>query len=172
MAELNGGNTADKVISDIQEILAGNFYEFLEVKGSTITFVTKNDVINTYVKPSASIDLSVNLGKFKIMFDMNSLAIMVKEHSGNTMVDQHYHPHVGNRGTVCWGNASQHSQDLLQKMAVKEALVLLATLLTTYNESAPYVTLGHFKQKQDDLAGIPRPGVMPTGSLSNSNVPF
>ena len=152
LAELNGANTEDKIISDIQEICNGNFYEFLEINGSTITFITRNDIINTFKKPMANIDITVNLGKFKILFDMNSLAMIVKPYQNNIMVETSYcHPHVSNSGNICWGNVSGRASELLQKFDVKNALLLLATLLTTYNEEAPYVALVTFKEKKEAM---------------------
>lgn len=157
MAELNGANTEEKVISDIQELLKGNFYEFVEIRGTTIIFATKNDIINKFNKPSAKIDLTVNLGKFQVLFDINSLAMVVKPHKDNVMVENHYHPHVSNNGGICWGDAANHAKDLLLKFDVKGALLLLASLLTTYNEQAPYVALGTFDVKRKEMDGAKTP---------------
>lgn len=152
MAELNGTNADDKVISDLKDVLTGNFFEFLEAKDNTLTFITKNDIYNTYVKPSANLNLNVNLGKFKVVLNMNNMELAVLPHQNNTMINGFYHPHVSERGRICWGNVSSRAASLLTKMDIKNTLLLLATLLTTYNEEAPYIALGTIKVEQDRLA--------------------
>jgi len=155
LAQLNNVSFNDKIISDIKELLLGNFYDFHSMEGSIIHFKTKNDIINKLIKPSAGLNITVNLGKFRIALNMETMKLQVFPFSDNIPVnrtgEQYTHPHVSYQGNICWGNVSERAAQCLINMDVKNVMLLLATLLTTYNEDNPYVPLVTFKDEFDKI---------------------
>jgi hypothetical protein len=137
-------NIKDKIISDVIEILKGGFYEFHELNGYNLILVTKDSIINTYKNINEGIDLTLNLGKFKIIYNLEIFTLKVYPHENNYTVSSFYHPHVNDSGEVCWGNVSVRASELLANAEIKEALNLLSVLLTTYNPDNPYRTLAQF----------------------------
>jgi hypothetical protein len=170
LAQLIGVGTEDKILSDIKELLLGNFYQFHDIEGSTINFITKNDIINKLIQPSAGLNITVNLGKFRIALDMDRMKINIFPFSNNVKVqrngDNYFHPHVSSGTTVCWGNVSDQAGRMLGNMEVKNVMLLLATLLTTYNQDNPYAPLQSFKEVADDMERLK---AMSTAQIANIN---
>jgi len=179
---LDNINASDKIVSDLKEILSGNFYEFIEIANDCIVFKTKNDIVNTLIKPSAGLNIKVNLGKFKISINLMSLSIKIYGYENNVMArDTFVHPHVSRDGNVCWGNVSEQAANYLTSLDLKNTLLLLATLLVTYNENNPYAPLYEFEAKRKELdaakkteqtVNAPPTRIIGTVAYTNNDVPF
>jgi len=153
LLKLDNVNYTDKVMADLKEVLKGNFYDVLSFENNVITFVTKNDVINSLIKPSAGLNLKVNLGKFKIKLNLTNMDMKIYTHMNNTISDGIYHPYVSNSGSICWGNVSDEAASKLASLDIKGSLILLAALLVTYSdETTPYRSLHSFKAEQEKVA--------------------
>lgn len=124
--------------SQILEVVKGGFWSFDSMRGSKLTLNT-----NANVTLSLKQD-HVDFGRFQVVLDVAEMTVNVVPYKDNIICDDHYHPHISEYGSVCWGNASDAAQKYLEAGKVKELLQLTAALLTTYNDKAPYVDLHVF----------------------------
>lgn len=153
MDMLEGTNSKDRVMADIEDILKGNFYQFHSFEDNLLVFTTRSDIVLGLVNVKAGVNYQVNMGKYKISLDMKTFKLLVLPHEKNMKLNDHVHPFVGEHGDVCFGNVQSRASDLLASMDVKGILNLLMGLLTTYSaESSPYMVLESFKKESDRLA--------------------
>jgi hypothetical protein len=59
-------------------------------------------------------------------------------------VDDYFHPHVSHTGRVCWGDAQYPAQVFWENRKFVALFQIIDSLLGTYNNESPYVTLKHF----------------------------
>ena len=137
------------VPAQLTEVLGENFWDFHQLTGNFIELVTKNDTILTYKNPSAGIDLRVNMGKFLVSIDLTTFSLKVIRYTDNVYLNGYYHPHVNTGGGVCWGSAAITVTEKLPRGEIKDVLMLLASVLTNYNNDNPYVALNSFKAEAE-----------------------
>lgn len=150
-------STKDKFVSDIEEVLKGNFYKFESFQDNILTLSTKQNVISSLINPKAGLNLSVDLGKFKAVLNLLDFNLKILPHENNIKLGGCYHPYVGTSGAICFGNAAARANELLAEMNVKGVLELLAALLTNFSdETAPHVSLSSFAEEVKRIAkGLP-----------------
>ena len=151
LLSLDGIDSNEKVLSEIAEILKSNFYKFESFDRNVLTLSTKNDVINTYKNTAANIDCTVNLGKFKILLDVQNASVMVLPKENNVIYEKDsnkwYHPHIRYSGAICWGNANSAVTGLLSGLEFKKVLDILSSILLNFNFENPYVQLTRFEMQ-------------------------
>jgi len=135
------------VPQQIAQVVQENFWEFHQLNGPNLDLVTKSDIILTHKNPAASLDLRVNMGRFKVSINLQTFALKVFGHENNLDVSTYFHPHVYVTGDVCWGNAAGTIGEKLPKGELKDVLNILASVLSNYNDRNPYRPLAEFQAK-------------------------
>ena len=123
---------------------------FKEYKDFKIFLITKNPNVLQYVDKKKSIDLSVDLGYFMFVYDVNRGICTVKKGGRNILADSFYHPHIDRDGQVCWGNASATVTEATKVFDIRKLATIVATILSTYNPDSPYTVLGDFKKQEGE----------------------
>lgn len=134
----------NRIEEQVQEINNSSFWRYLRTEDHGIIFVTKNDIICSYKNPAAGIDITVNFGKYKAVYNMNTARISVFIYENNLRVESIYHPHVNSNGGVCWGNASEATTKAMANMDLSQLFGLLASVLVSYTPGIPYVSIENF----------------------------
>lgn len=135
------------ISKEIEIICATDFWNFESANNRYICFVTAQDVVNTFKKPSAGVDISVNLGKFRAKYCVEGGYIKVEPAGNNVWCREYTHPHISSEGGICWGNAGSTANSMLTSFKIADAYNLLASLLVTYSNENPYAELGSFYEK-------------------------
>lgn len=134
--------TNDSFLKQVESVCAQGFYKWagLDANGR-LNFETVGDLILSHQNKAALIDMSVNLGRFKIIADAFTLQVWVKPLERNIVLYGKVHPHVNNSGEICWGTLS----DLFKRAAKNGDFVSVMNavrdLITSYNHDNPYVAL-------------------------------
>lgn len=150
--------------AQICQIVQENFWDFHQLTGSNLELVTKNDVILTHKNPAANLDLRVNFGKLKTILNLQSMALSVLQHERNIVVSGYYHPHISTGASICWGTAAGVATQKLPKGEIADVLRLLASVLTNYNDSNPYINLARFQEfAKNDAPPKDAPAPIPPG---------
>lgn len=153
--------------SDLQQALLEGFYgDMLMTRDGTIWLVTAEIVIVLRNRAAAQ-DLSVNLGKMVVGFNMSSGLIKVVPYKNNRTTScgddvGWYHPHVHKKGKPCWGDALPQATTAMSEWRPLQMLRLLHSVLTNYNPDNPYF---HLDRISNDLLSmkmeLPTPDVSP-----------
>ena len=141
------GNTPN-IAEQVQTINEGSFWEYDGMEPGAnlaIAMKTRNDVVCTHKNPSAGIDISVNLGKFRATFDMGSVNLLVFGCGDNVAVGGYNHPHISYNGRVCWGNGQEAANKATANMQLVQLFTLLSSVLVNYNSGNPYRSLEDFR---------------------------
>lgn len=148
--EINRWNGAEApILDEIMAILRDTFWEFHDFDGRCISFLTRTDVVLTEINPAAGLNIRLNMGKFRAALPLDNPGdLRVFPHSGNTLVNRYPHPHVGQDGWLCWGNASAQSANFAAAGQLSQLMRLLSSLLTSYSAEAPFVSLVRFQEAQ------------------------
>jgi hypothetical protein len=136
----------------ITAINAGGFWRFLNFTNNELVFVSTNDLLLRHRNVRSSIDVRVNLGKYKATVNVQTGRVQVFGHENNTGVGGNnregvLHPHVSN-GNICWGAAHEVAHRHITSYAFVPLMQLLANLLSDYNDENPYELLYSFKAEQ------------------------
>lgn len=111
-------------------------------KEGLVTIITPNITLNHTT--SLGNNITVPMGHFKILLDLNNLKVDIQGHKDNIVFEGSMHPHVSTSGIPCWGNASSHIIEALKKGCVSDILSVLMALLYNYNAASPYKPLENF----------------------------
>ncbi len=141
MDALNGLNTTDRIVSDMEEVLASGFFQFFDLNDSRLRLTTTNDIVMTQKNPLANLDITVNLGKFYVTLSFEDTKLEVTPMENNVFFNGMYHPYVSSNGRVCFGDGEPMAVDYRMKMNLKGLFTLLQAILTTYSDSTPYARL-------------------------------
>lgn len=132
----------------ILKIVKGAFYNFEAFKNPFIIFSTRSDVIVRKKNPAAGLDIEVNLGKFRIKYDIRDNKATVHPHENNFGRHGHIHPYIqSGNGKICWGNVQRTADALAVDQKVDELFDLLSVLLTTIGDGTPYMSIEKFYQE-------------------------
>lgn len=167
---------SNPILDDIRKVAAGSFFRFYSFDSVNISFITRNPVILVHKNPSAGIDITINMGIYRVTTDMRSMYTKVYQHRDNTRLDNFYHPHVSTGGDICWGTGGNAASGFMKDFRFLDFMELLASNLINYNAGNPYVSLERFKVKQDEQAGslkltIPTP-VLPEEEINVEDGPY
>lgn len=138
--------------AQVKTIIQEGFWDYHSLEGTELTFITKNDVVCRHVNRSANIDIQVNLGKFRAIYDLRRGFVRVYGHENNIDLrsdnsrgtDGLVHPHVSS-GDICWGRSGQTANRLMSQCELPELFRLLANLLMDYCDDNPYAHLYSFR---------------------------
>jgi hypothetical protein len=133
--------------SQINELLKENFWEFRRLNDRTVELVTRTDIILRHRNPAAGVNLSVNMGRYLVQLDLFWNTVSVWPYKDNVLVNGYPHPHITSGGSICWGNASSVIAKAMPRGDLLTVFRLLASILTSYNDGSPYVSLEHFAAK-------------------------
>lgn len=124
----------------IEKILSQNFWGTPAVEGRWLYLTTNNDCVLAVKNKAAGIDLRVDLGKFAVKVDLQTLSTKVLPLEGNSHIDGHIHPYINGDGEICWGNAKSAAHRFIRSGDFVGLMTLLAALLTQYDDqgSNPY----------------------------------
>lgn len=138
---------------EVAKIIASGKWRFLNVDHlQWVSFATVNDIILTYRNDAQGINCSVNLGLFKVQFNLGTGAFRVYKLGRNLEVNGYYHPHVSG-GNLCTGEVNRLFSEAISKRDLARVLDIAFDVLSSYNHDSPYVLLTSFdalaKHQQD-----------------------
>lgn len=128
----------------VQTINNSNYWEYVGIEGGQIVFMNRSDVIVAHKNQAAGIDITVNLGKYKVYISLSEAKLRVKQGSNNINSRGYIHPHVNSDGYVCWGNAADAAAKALSKMDIVQIMGLLGSVLVAYTPGTPYQSIEEF----------------------------
>jgi hypothetical protein len=142
------GQVSIGIEQQIALVASGQFWEFVGISDrANITFVTRADIIVAHSNPAAGIDIRLNFGRYKAVFDVSNFSMKVFGFERNISSAGYIHPHISTSGNICWGNASNTASRLLVDRQFVEPMTLLATILSNYNASNPYRPIERFQEE-------------------------
>lgn len=149
--------------TQIQEVSNSSQWVYIGLRGDSVVFRTRNDVILKHKNQAAGIDVTVNFGKFDVLYSLETFLVKVKPVENNIFVHDYYHPHVNYAGAVCWGSASDTVSKALSNLNFTQVMTILASVLNSYNADNPYKPIEvfdkefkrlEFEAAQDALAAV------------------
>lgn len=146
------------IVEDLKKIANDKRFELLSVSDTgMVNILIKEEIINTYKNSRAGIDLRVNLGMFKIKVNLVSgLDFTVEMHRNNVECSNGefsgiYHPHLNNSGEICLGNMQELFDENRKDSNIFGMIDVAYSVLTTYNEDNPYISLAEFAQNSQQV---------------------
>lgn len=134
----------------IEEVSRSEHWEYIdtcedEYGEIAVNLVSKTDVILQHRNLAAGIDIRVNMGKYKVSYNLRAFDVKVLPYENNVTVDgDYYHPHVNYSGRICWGSASDTASRASANLNFSQLMVLLTSVLHCYNPDNPYKPLEKF----------------------------
>ncbi len=138
----------------IQEMSNSSYWNYHGILSEHAVFSTKNDIILRHRNVAAAIDVTVNFGKFDVLYSLSNFVIKVKPREGNIFVHDYYHPHVNYGGSVCWGSATDTVHKALSNLNFTQVMTILASVLNSYNNDNPYKPIEMFDRENARLQNL------------------
>lgn len=166
----NPSNLSKKLLNEIREVVSNGLFvnPVYENNSNFLYLTTPSDIILNHKKPSANLDLSINLGKMSVEINLTTMHLRVFPYKNNLISQRGYwHPHISNGGDVCWGNALSTFTKMVESRDLQKILVLLMAIIKGYSEidPPPHEALGYFKKKEP---GVTQGATFyPTGAPNN-----
>lgn len=138
------GKFVESVKEEIMEILNDGCWVNPVVGGKYLYFNTENDIVISHVNKEAQVDLKVNVGQLAVRIDLDGFGVIVIPYKNNIMCndgDTIFHPHINYDGNVCWGDVYDKVGKWHGEFKIANILKLLYSLLMTYNDGNPYVSI-------------------------------
>lgn len=151
--------TGEKVdiVGNLKAALAAvPFFGFEGFDRTAIRLFTAADIILEEKNPSANLHTRVNLGRFNVVLRVSGMQVQCFPRKGNVKAHGHHHPHLSQRGYVCWGDALGSIRQASAKGDITHILRTLANILTTYSRDNPHQPLYEFQVAAN--APAPTPG--------------
>lgn len=150
------GTVSAKLKESIEKMLSNPFIHAATMVNASVEMET-GFVILRHVNQAQNVDMTVNFGSFKIIWYPHSNQFKVHRNKGNTVVHEYYHPHIGNSGDICLGNAAQAFTTALKDMEYHKCVEIIQTILHTYNPDSPFRRLDDFWtiQNKEKIKGMP-----------------
>lgn len=139
--------TRPPILDLVSNIVKAGFWKVVSATDVRIIFETKNEVIISFIKKTANIDITIDLGFFQAELNIRDMFCAVTPARDNRMTDGFSHPHVDRDGGLCWGNAGHVAHKLLSNGEIDKYMSLLATLLSSYSDQSPYRAIQHFVRR-------------------------
>lgn len=133
--------------AQVNEIQRQGFFVYERFLTGNLYFKTKTEVILRHTNDDAGVNLRVNVGHFRPVFNIRTSQIKVTVAGGNIEAEGFYHPHLDGSGKVCWGNAQNAATKAASELNLPRLFQLLHGVLTTYNDDNPYVGLSEFQEQ-------------------------
>ncbi len=155
----NRPNVVEEYQKELTSVFTNPFFKEHIRSGELIILYTTNPIILNQKNKKSGVDISVNMGSYKVNLNMREASLSVHPWLDNVYSpgEPYYHPYVNSGGNICWGNADSTAHDLLANRKFGQALELLSALLTTYDPtSTPYAELYRFDNARKDAQGRPR----------------
>ena len=143
--------------AEFAEIARSGFYQ-LQLDQCTDTVLTFHTppVTMDYVQRDAATPPPVELGSYRVTFNIDNSALRVLRLESNRVSHGHYHPFISSDGDVCWGNNSNEAATLREQHRWAALFTLLANLLQRFDTtSSPYIGLDTLSQAPQR---VPRTG--------------
>lgn len=137
--------------NQIQEVSNSSQWVYKGLRGDSVVFTTRNDVILKHKNQAAGIDVTVNFGKFDVLYSLETFLLKVKPCENNVFVHDYYHPHINYAGSVCWGSASDTVSKALSSLNFTHVMTILASVLNSYNPDNPYKPIEMFDKEVKKL---------------------
>lgn len=131
-------------------------WQYVGATGAVVIFQLTQDVILTYKNDPTKEHYRVNLGSFRAELDIVAAALHVKAIKP-VLFNGYYHPHLNQKGQVCWGTAISSVTNRLIEGDYKTVFSVLYSILTNYNQNSPYVTIQQLQSIQPNS----KPGWLP-----------
>ena len=145
---------SSKITDGINRLLTTGKYQIVSIRGDEIELLIRDDIIMTYKKPMAGINLRVNFGKMAIKLSFSEgIEIIVQRYENNIPVgnNQYYHPHLSYKGDVCLGNMDDIYECALEEDDVYTAIDAIHKVLYTYYDGQPYHAIQTFAMKSGQI---------------------
>lgn len=116
---------------------------------------TQTNVMLHEVNKAAKLDLHLDLGQLAVRININSnMHFDVIPYKNNLGVQGYFHPHVRPEGGICWGEASTAAMKHIADLQLEKALILLHSLINSYNPASPYMPLSRFKAEGNKMTRV------------------
>lgn len=139
------GNDIEAFSKQLDRIQTQGFWQFLDFKDNRfIRFVTREPVILTKKNPAANIDISVNMGKYKGIYDLHQPRLYIDTHENNLTVAGRIHVWGGGNDILCYGNAQDKVNRACASFDICNAYEILQALITNGHDGNPHVPIEEF----------------------------
>lgn len=145
---ISGKNILDGFNSIISGLSSTN-WNFHRMRGGILEFVSRSDIILRHIDQKAGLHYEINCGRFLASFGVKDSSFKILPHKNTTKLlyeNDYIHPHISRLGNVCWGNASDASNDAMVNGDVITLLKLLDNMLPHYNSESPYIAIDRFAE--------------------------
>jgi hypothetical protein len=143
MAKEQGG-----YVDEVRKIVEKGFWQLWRVTDRSIEFVTANELTLEHKNAKAGINLQMNFGRFRIVYDVSNTSMTCYAHHNNLGDYERCHPHIFADGRICWGGASTMSSLAMAEGRLADAMDLLSSVLTNHNPDDPTYALTKFDPKK------------------------
>jgi hypothetical protein len=138
------GRQKRSLLEMIELVHKAGVWKFATYVNGYLCFDTVNDIILTHKNPAAKLNLRVNFGRLRAMYNMKQCSIICDKLERNIKKDGYWHPHIYVDGIVCLGNTAEQVRRALANEDLPLVLQNLYLILSNYNSDSPYVALEDF----------------------------
>lgn len=131
------------------EFLSNDFFKLVKVKDGLCYFVTKDVML---IDPRVGGCKPVNMGRFLVRInpkEFKTSSVRIYPFINNIVQRDHWHPHINEEGSICWGNAFEPAAQGFRNRDYRQFFKVLYSLIATYNSGSPYVCMSDFFSGQD-----------------------
>ncbi len=144
--ELRKSKPAKQVVKQIESLEGVSSVSFKD----DLMLVYTDDIILSHpieeVENCSSLaDKKYNMGQFVIHYNFVEGRVSVKKHKNNQTVRGIYHPHLSDRGPICFGNMQDISRDAHRNKDAAKFIQACLFVLMNYHHSNPYRYLQQFR---------------------------
>jgi hypothetical protein len=132
------------IIDQINEINSQGFFSFFLVDDYNKAVIFNSKPVVLSYKRNDGVEFRVPMGTFRLHIYPTNARVALYKDTNNVIYDAHYHPFVAYHGRICWGTGSEIASRLIAEGKYSQIANLLASLLTTYPGTTPYVALETF----------------------------
>lgn len=137
------------IAENVKNVLNKGQWKLHQVAHDHISFDMVNPVILRWKDDEKGVDITCNMGKFRLAYFPANSTIKVLASGDNIKSGGYYHPHVSGSDGVCWGNAKETINQALKTQDVGAILGTTFLLLNEYNSGSPYRILSEFVVDRD-----------------------
>lgn len=142
------GEERPKVSDEIEKIVRAGFWSYFGYDSENVFFESRGPIVLSCVNDAAGINLTVNLGRFRLLYGPSTAKVRLLPHQNNLVSQYRCHPHVYSDGRICYGGAHAIIPKLLANGEVANAVRLITQIITEYNPNSPLWGLSSYvKQK-------------------------
>jgi hypothetical protein len=136
--------------AEIEKLCSDGFWKLIDILSESIEFETVNDIILTYVNERHGSLMSVNMGKFRVSFNMLNCRLLAFAAGNNCITNSYIHPHVSSN-SICFGELQNEAHDYIACGNLTATMEIAQKALTAYNDGSPYLQLENFRNSRKNI---------------------